>query len=83
MSDFETRQVVRVLPCSHEFHAKCVDKWLKVKPLLFHNPLYTFLYVSSLFYILPATAAMFNFTISADVLLVFRFPSKVEKLCGE
>merc|ERR1719438_365644 len=29
MSDFETRQVVRVLPCSHEFHAKCVDKWLK------------------------------------------------------
>ena len=31
MSDFETRQMVRVLPCSHEFHAKCVDKWLKVK----------------------------------------------------
>ncbi len=30
MSDFETRQMVRVLPCSHEFHAKCVDKWLKV-----------------------------------------------------
>lgn len=29
MSDFETRQVVRVLPCSHEFHSKCVDKWLK------------------------------------------------------
>lgn len=29
MSDFETRQMVRVLPCSHEFHAKCVDKWLK------------------------------------------------------
>ena len=31
MCDFETRQVVRVLPCSHEFHAKCVDKWLKVR----------------------------------------------------
>lgn len=29
MSDFETRQMVRVLPCSHEFHAKCVDKWLR------------------------------------------------------
>jgi len=29
MSDFETRQVVRVLPCAHEFHSKCVDKWLK------------------------------------------------------
>jgi len=29
MSDFEARQVVRVLPCSHEFHSKCVDKWLK------------------------------------------------------
>ncbi|XP_033102834.1 RING finger protein 44-like isoform X1 [Anneissia japonica] len=29
MSEFETRQLLRVLPCSHEFHAKCVDKWLK------------------------------------------------------
>ncbi|XP_069100668.1 RING finger protein 44 isoform X1 [Pleurodeles waltl] len=28
-SDFETRQLLRVLPCNHEFHAKCVDKWLK------------------------------------------------------
>jgi E3 ubiquitin-protein ligase RNF38/44 len=30
MYDFDNRQLVRVLPCSHEFHAKCVDKWLKV-----------------------------------------------------
>ncbi|XP_026685397.1 E3 ubiquitin-protein ligase RNF38 [Diaphorina citri] len=30
MCDFETSQVLRGLPCSHEFHAKCVDKWLKV-----------------------------------------------------
>ncbi|XP_064630479.1 E3 ubiquitin-protein ligase RNF38-like isoform X3 [Lineus longissimus] len=29
MCDFEVRQLLRVLPCSHEFHAKCVDKWLK------------------------------------------------------
>uniref|UniRef100_A0A8C0J010 RING-type domain-containing protein n=1 Tax=Chelonoidis abingdonii TaxID=106734 RepID=A0A8C0J010_CHEAB len=29
-SDFEARQLLRVLPCNHEFHAKCVDKWLKV-----------------------------------------------------
>jgi len=29
MSDFEQRQIVRVLPCSHQFHSKCVDKWLK------------------------------------------------------
>ncbi|KAI6076884.1 RING finger protein 44 isoform X1 [Aix galericulata] len=31
-SDFEARQLLRVLPCNHEFHAKCVDKWLKVPP---------------------------------------------------
>uniref|UniRef100_T1JLM0 RING-type domain-containing protein n=1 Tax=Strigamia maritima TaxID=126957 RepID=T1JLM0_STRMM len=29
MCDFEQRQLLRVLPCNHEFHAKCVDKWLK------------------------------------------------------
>lgn len=33
MCDFENRQLLRVLPCSHEFHGKCVDKWLKV---IFH-----------------------------------------------
>ncbi|KAL1023875.1 hypothetical protein UPYG_G00048290 [Umbra pygmaea] len=29
MCDFESRQLLRVLPCNHEFHARCVDKWLK------------------------------------------------------
>uniref|UniRef100_A0A336LLP0 CSON001327 protein n=1 Tax=Culicoides sonorensis TaxID=179676 RepID=A0A336LLP0_CULSO len=29
MCDFEARQLLRVLPCSHEYHAKCVDKWLR------------------------------------------------------
>lgn len=33
MCDFESRQVLRVLPCNHEFHTKCVDKWLKVSKL--------------------------------------------------
>nr|CAD7570244.1 unnamed protein product [Timema californicum] len=36
MCDFEARQMLRVLPCSHEFHAKCVDKWLKATAIVGH-----------------------------------------------
>lgn len=38
MCDFESRQLLRVLPCSHEFHAKCVDKWLKVREEVCFQP---------------------------------------------
>lgn len=39
MCDFEARQLLRVLPCSHEFHAKCVDKWLRVSIRITQNSL--------------------------------------------
>ncbi|XP_013783837.1 E3 ubiquitin-protein ligase RNF38-like [Limulus polyphemus] len=29
MCDFEPRQLIRILPCNHEFHSRCVNKWLK------------------------------------------------------
>lgn len=32
--DFEEKQLVRVLPCLHEYHTRCIDKWLKVRRIL-------------------------------------------------
>ncbi|KAA3680420.1 uncharacterized protein DEA37_0008028 [Paragonimus westermani] len=30
LDDYEVKDSLRMLRCRHEFHAKCVDKWLKV-----------------------------------------------------
>ncbi|KAG8363477.1 hypothetical protein BUALT_Bualt19G0026500 [Buddleja alternifolia] len=41
LADYEDGDKLRVLPCNHEFHVPCIDKWLKevnrVCPLCRHN----------------------------------------------
>ncbi|TGZ58280.1 hypothetical protein CRM22_009738 [Opisthorchis felineus] len=31
LDDYEPKDLLRAMRCRHEFHAKCVDKWLKTK----------------------------------------------------
>ncbi|XP_031571192.1 RING finger protein 44-like isoform X2 [Actinia tenebrosa] len=29
LADFDEKQLIRKLPCSHDYHTRCIDKWLK------------------------------------------------------
>jgi len=30
MASYEAEELLRTLPCKHEFHAQCIDEWIKV-----------------------------------------------------
>jgi len=31
LDEFTSGQMIRALPCCHEYHAKCIDRWLTVR----------------------------------------------------
>ena len=47
LEDFESKQNIRSLRCDHEFHAKCIDKWLKVIFSFSYRFFIIFLFVAS------------------------------------